>query len=442
MKVHTEGKQHNAWSGAGLVIANMIGVGVLLSTGFMAQDMAAIPILIAWIAGAAIALCGALAYGGVIAVIGESGGEYRLLSDLLHPFLGYLAGWGSLVLGFAAAIAVDAHAIGSFLNTLIDGPDPRLTGALVIVAFTAIHALPARFAHLGQNSLVGVKLLFLCVFVCLGLALGSNALPTWAPANPSPGFPVQKLIEHQFWIAFAFSGWNAAIYTAKEFRNPSVDVGRAMLLGLGVVTVLYLLINWIFVANITPQQAVAVFTYEETRITLAHLIALDIFGSTGGQIMSIFVIWALVSAISAMMMVGPRVYAAMAQDGYLPGLFTAESGRPPLASTVLQASVALVFLFSYSLLEAVQAAAAFLMLFSALTAVALFRVHRLHPEFSRPATYRLAAAAIYGVAVACILYTGLKTSDKLWYSLGSVLVIALVAFLLTRRLRHDEPTPP
>jgi APA family basic amino acid/polyamine antiporter len=410
----------------------MIGVGVLVSTGFMAQDMAAVPILLAWIVGTAIALCGALAYGGIVSVISESGGEYRFLSDLVHPFLGYLSGWGSLVLGFSAAIAVNAHAIGSFFNTLVDGPDPRTTGAIVILAFTAIHVLPSRFAHLGQNTLVAVKLLFLTGFVCLGLLLGSNAMPSWTPANPTNGFPIQKLIENQFWIAFAFSGWNAAVYTAREFRNPSLDVGRAMLLGLGTVSILYILINWIFVANLTSEQAAVVLTYEETRITLAHLIAGQIFGPVGGQIMSIFVIWAFVSAISAMMMVGPRVYSAMARDGYLPGFFFAKDGRQSLASTALQAFVALVLLFSHTLLEAVQAASAFLMLFSAMTALALFRIRRLRPDAPQPATYRLVAAAIYGVAITCILYTGLQASSTLWYSLGAVLGIALVAFFWTR----------
>jgi APA family basic amino acid/polyamine antiporter len=120
--------QHTIWSGAGLVVANMIGVGVMISTGFMAQDMGPIPILLAWAVGAGIALCGVLAYSGLALQIGESGGEYRFLSDLVHPFLGYLAGWGSLILGFSAAIAADAYAVGSYVNTLIDGPDPRLVG--------------------------------------------------------------------------------------------------------------------------------------------------------------------------------------------------------------------------------------------------------------------------------------------------------------------------
>ena len=310
-------KQYTIWSGAGLVVANMIGVGVLVSTGYMAQDMSAKPILIAWVLGTVVAICGVMAYSGVVAAIRESGGEYRFLSDLMHPFLGYVAGWGSLVLGFSAVIAVDALAIGSFLNTLFPGPDPRIAGTIVIVSITLLHAYNTELSHNTQNLLVGFKLTFLVLFVLLALTMGNNAMPSWSPPTSTDGFPWLKVIENQFWIAFAFSGWNAAIYAAGEFRNPGRDVPRSMMIGLVVVAALYLAINWVFVANLTPADAITVFTYEETRITLAHLIAEDIFGQHGGKIVSILVIIAFLSAISAMMIIGPRVYAAMANDGYL-----------------------------------------------------------------------------------------------------------------------------
>lgn len=434
----TDTRQHSIFSGAGLVVANMIGVGVLVSTGYMGQDMSAIPILLAWVVGILIAACGLLAYAGIASVISESGGEYRFLSDLIHPFLGYLSGWGSLILGFSAAIAVDAHAIGSFVNTLIDGPDPRITGATIVVTITVLHAFSAKWSHRGQNTLVIVKLLLISGFVCLGLALGSNQMPTWTPPNASDSFPLQKLIENQFWIAFAFSGWNAAVYTAGEFRNPTRDVGRSMMLGFGIVSLFYLLINWIFVANLTPEKAAVVFSYEETRITLAHLIAYEISGSSGGKLISVFVIWVFISAISAMMMIGPRVYVAMAHDGYLPSVLCGKTGKLPLGATLLQAAVTLILLFSHTLREIVLASSAFLMVFSALTAVALFRLARFRPTAPHPATYQRVSAAFFAVAVAYILYTSLQTSSTQWYSLGGVLVLSLVSFVWTRSINRSR----
>jgi len=425
--------QHTMWSGAGLVIANMIGVGVLLSTGFMAQDMSSGPIMLAWVIGAVIAGLGVVSYAGLVSVIGESGGEYRFLSDLFHPFLGYLAGWGSLILGFSAAIAVDAYAIGSFSNTLVDGPDPRMLGALVIALFVVMHALNASLSHRSQNLLVVVKLAFFIIFVALGLALGSHGLPEWTPPNAEEGFPWGKIIENQYWIAFAFSGWNAAVYTAKEFKRPQRDVALAMAIGLTCVSVLYLLVNWIFVVNLTPEQAAGVFTYEESRVTLAHLIASDVFGNLGGQIVSVFIIWAFLSAISAMMMVGPRVYVAMAKDGVLPQIFAGKDGKPPLTSTLLQAGVAMVLLFSHDLREIVLSASIFLMVFTTLSALSLFRVRRCRPDVKPPSNARLICALAYAGAVGTILAVNLQHSVQLWLTLGVVILIALAGFLFARR---------
>ena len=277
-------------------------------------------------------------------------------------------------------------------------------------------------------------------FVLLALTMGNNAMPSWSPPTNPDGFPWLKVIENQFWIAFAFSGWNAAIYAAGEFRNPGRDVPRSMMIGLVVVAVLYLAINWVFVANLTPADAITVFTYEETRITLAHLIAEDIFGQHGGKIVSILVIIAFLSAISAMMIIGPRVYAAMANDGYLPRMFRPRNGKPPLNATLLQASVSLLFLFSHSLREAVLAASAFLMLFTALTAASLFRLRRLNRQ-PYPARYQLIASVIFTLAITGILITGLQTASVQWYAFGAVLVLATLSYLGTlyaRRFTGDE----
>ena len=108
------------WTGVGLVAANMIGAGVLLSTGFMAQELNPSAILVAWCLGLTIALLGAWTYGSIAGINQKSGGEYRYLSDYIHPALGYQAGWASLLIGFSAPIAVDAAVVGAFANTLTD----------------------------------------------------------------------------------------------------------------------------------------------------------------------------------------------------------------------------------------------------------------------------------------------------------------------------------
>jgi len=314
------------FSGMGMVIANMIGAGVFLSTGFMAQDMNSEQILLAWIVGMLIAITGAKAYSGIIQLVPQSGGEYRFLSTLIHPALGYLAGWASLLIGFSAPIAVSAMAAGAFAGTLYTGVNATMVAVLVILALTAAHAIGMRTSIIAQNSLVAVKLILVVGFIIAGLIYGNNVWPEWTPPNKSEVFPIGPFMRNLFYIAFAFSGWNAAIYAASEFKNPKRDVPRAMIFGCLAVGALYFFINWIFVANLTPEQATVVFKYETDRITLGHLIMQNILGDTGAVCMSIFAIIAFISSASAMTFLGPRVYAAMAQDGFLPSVFKNEKG--------------------------------------------------------------------------------------------------------------------
>jgi APA family basic amino acid/polyamine antiporter len=427
------------WSGAGLVIANMVGAGVLLSMGFMAQEMGPGPILVAWVLGGAIALSGAWAYGGIAQAIARSGGEYRYLSDLVHPLLGYWAGWGSFVLGFSTPIAIDAIAVGAFAATLTDALSARLVACAVIALLTATQTMRLSRARWAQNALLLVKIGFLAWFLLLGLAEGSHSWPSWEAPEAGPGFPWTALVSNQFWIAFAFSGWNAAIYAAGDFRHPRTQVPRAMWMGCGAVCLLYLLVNWVFVANLDPLRARAVFDYEETRVTLAHLIAIDLLGPTGGAVMSLLVIAALLSAMSAMMLAGPRVYAEMARDGFLPRAFSETRGRTPVFAVLAQGGVALVLTFTHTLLEAVQAASAFLMAFTALTAASLFRLPTLRPDAPAPGASRLLAAAIHAVSMAGILWIGLRrTSAAVWLAVGGVLLISTLFFSPTaHRLRAE-----
>jgi APA family basic amino acid/polyamine antiporter len=426
------------WPGIGLVVANMIGAGVFLSTGYMAQELGPWPILLAWVAGAVIALAGTVAYGEVARMIPRSGGEYRFLSEVFHPALGYFAGWASMLLGFAAAIAVDGLAAGNFLATLLPGIDPRATGAIVIVAVTLLHAFNARVSSVTQNALVILKAVLVVGFVIVGLVLGSNAAPTWTPPQAAHGTAaVQAFARSLFFIAFAYSGWNAAAYASEEFRHPTREVPRSMIIGCALVAAFYLLVNWVFIANVTPASAAAVTLYEKTRVTLGHVIMRDLLGEMGGKVVSIIMIIAFVSAASAMVFVGPRVCAAMARDGYLPRAFAGRRGpdgrdRPPLGSVLLQGGLSLLILGTQRLQDVLQGIGALLMLFSALTGLSLFWARWFRKDLPRPATSGLVAAAVYVVATVWLFYLGFSSmSHVVW--LPGLIVVSMTAYLLSRR---------
>ena len=421
------------FSGMGMVIANMIGAGVFLSTGFMAQEMNPKQILIAWVVGMVIAMTGAKAYSGIVQLVPRSGGEYRFLSTLIHPALGYLAGWASLLIGFSAPIAVSAMAAGAFAATLYSGVNVTWVAVTVIVSLTAAHAIGMRISITAQNIFVAVKMILVTGFIIVGLVYGNNAWPEWTPPNETQGFPVGSFMRNLFYIAFAFSGWNAAVYAASEFKNPQRDVPRAMVLGCLVVGILYFFINRIFVTNLTPEQSAVVFTYEADRITLGHLIMQNILGDTGAACMSVFAIIAFISSASAMTFLGPRVYAAMAQDGFLPAALKGKEGKPPVGAVLLQGAIALFLVLVYQLQEALSNVGAILTLFSALTVFSLFRIC-FGSKYPRPSPLTLTAAGLFLIISGVMLYFGFSSSPTLNLWVGICMLAALTGYFIAKKL--------
>lgn len=423
------------WSGVGIVIANMIGAGVFLSAGFMAQDLGPGLILIAWLIGALLAIAGARAYAELVTIVPRSGGEYRFLSDLLHPALGYLAGWASLLIGFSAPIAIDALAAGAFLKSVAPGIDARAGALAMVIALTMFHAAGFRSSVLTQNALISVKLLLIGGFIAVGFSFGNVDWPTWTPPNTTSGFPLAAFLSSLFFIAFAFSGWNAAVYMAEDFKHPARQVPRALLIGCGGVALLYFLLNYVLIANVTPAQARVVFEYETTRVTLGHVVASDLLGRAGGVAMSILALVAFVSAMSAMMMAGPRVYAAMARDGFLPARFAGTPGAPPRASVILQGIVALLIVVTHSLQSVLQNVGAVLLLFSGLTVLSLFAVRYVHTQRPRPRRIALVAAAVHGTSALAMFAFGLATSWRLvvWVAVTMIAALAAYTVAVSRR---------
>ncbi|MEZ4462720.1 MAG: amino acid permease [bacterium] len=413
------------FSGVGLVVANMVGAGVFLSGGFMSQSMTPGEIMLSWVVGAVIALCGAYAYAGIATQNEASGGEYRYLHDHLHPFLGYVSGWASLLIGFSATIAIDAYAAGAFLQRVWGGVNPKVVGFALLVGLTVAHAFQLNTSRWMQNTLVFLKFGLVSAFVGIGLVLGSHVWPTWSPPSP-PTSELTNFASNQYWIAFAFSGWNASIYIANEFKNPKRDVPRAMLIGCGSVGILYLIINAIVVANLTPDTAIGVAAYDSEKVTLAHLVMQSILGDGAANLVSIAAFFVFASATSAMVMLGPRVYAAMADDGLLPAIFKTQEGSPPKAGLTLQFVVAFALLVGSSILEIVSSASIVLMISSALTASILV--------FGRIESSHLQRAAAVTYAGACAMILAFGTWSVTSFGVvGAILFFAAVGYGLGKR---------
>lgn len=315
---------------AAIVISNVIGVGIFTSPGIIAQIVAhPVGMLAVWIAGGLLAFAGAMAYAELAALRPRSGGEYVYLREAYGPLAGFLTGWTSFIAGFAGAIAASAIGAADYLGRFIPiagDATPLVTAPLGIVTITVspralvalaaiaglavIHVRGLGPGRLVQNTLAAGKVGVLLIFVGLGLALGRG---TWSQPPSTQPVVIANWLIAMVVVMFSYSGWNAAAYVAEEVRDPGRNVPRALALGTGVVIVLYLAINALYLYAL-PVAEMASLT-QQGRIAIASTVAQRLFGSGVADLLSGVVVLILLGSLSAMTIAGPRVYFAMAQDG-------------------------------------------------------------------------------------------------------------------------------
>ena len=205
-----------------IVVANMIGTGVFTSLGYQLFGTApGFPILAIWLVGGILAFLGALCYAELATRLPEDGGEYYFLSKIYHPALGFMAGFVSATVGFAAPIAMAALALGAYLKGIVPGLDEKLLAAGIVLAISTIHAVNFKAGLSFQKVFTIVKVFIIVVFIAIGFSKGNVQQVNFNPGDWSwekivnVGFAVNLV-----WVSFAYSGWNASAYIAGESFNP------------------------------------------------------------------------------------------------------------------------------------------------------------------------------------------------------------------------------
>jgi APA family basic amino acid/polyamine antiporter len=312
----------------------MIGTGVFTTSGFLLADLKSRWIVLAaWTVGGFIAMLGALSYGALARRIPESGGEYIFLSRTLHPAAGYLAGWVSLLVGFSAPLAAVAFAFDAYAKPWLPDLPPKISGSVLLILFSLLHAAHVRRGAWLQNVAVAVKILLIVLFA--GFAFSRLPAPE-APA--ATDFSISTFGVSLVWISFSYSGWNAAIYVGGEVRDAERNLPRALMLSTALVMLLYLVLNAVFVFS-APLDALA--GKLEVGLIAAEYLGGPMLANGVGALVAL----ALMSSISSMVMAGPRVYSRMAADGYLPRWLRTEVG-PPRTAIYFQCGLALLLLWT------------------------------------------------------------------------------------------------
>jgi basic amino acid/polyamine antiporter, APA family len=368
------------FSAAIIVIANMIGIGVFTTLGFQVASLhSPFAVLMLWVLGGLGAFCGALCYGELGAMMPRSGGEYNYLSNIYHPAIGFLSGWVSMVAGFAAPIALAAIALGEYSGAILPGVDKTVIAVSVIVILSLIHLTDVKFGCHCQNLFTVGKILLIISFIVLGFFVTTPQDLTLVPSRSdlgsvfSPAFAISLV-----YVFYAYSGWNSASYIAGEILRPERNLPISLFLGAAFVSVCYCLINYIFLYTVPMGELAG-------QIDVGYLSAKAIFGPRGGAVMTVVVCLALISSLSSLIMVGPRVTQTMSEDIKRLRFFAQRNARgSPVFAIILQALVA-IFLTLTATFNAVLTYVGFtLALFASLTVLGVFVMRRRHPDLKRP----------------------------------------------------------
>jgi len=363
-----------------IVVADMIGVGVFTSLGFQVKDIpSGFAILLLWTIGGVVALCGVFSYSELGAMFPRSSGEYNFLARAYHPAFGFLAGWVSATVGFAAPVALAAMAFGEYGKSVLPMASPLALalGVVCLVSFVQLCGLK----HSSTFQLVAtiLKVVLITAFLIAGFVAGTAQPVSFAPAAgdfdhiASAPFAIGLVF-----VMYAFSGWNAATYIIGEMRLPQQNLPRALLSGTLIVVVLYVALNAVFL-HTTPIDKLS------GQLDVARIAGSYIFGETGGRIVGAMICIGLVSSISAMMWIGPRVMMTMGEDIPALRIFARKSSNGVPANAILfQLVISVLLLFTRSF-EAVLDFIQFGLLFcSFFTVLGVIKLRITRPDLPRP----------------------------------------------------------
>src|SRR5438105_4073599 len=363
-----------------IVIANIIGTGIFTSLGFQLPEIhSGFTLLMLWVVGGIAALCGALCYGELSAALPRSGGEYHFLSQIYHPAFGFMAGFISATVGFAAPSALAAMAFGKYFAGVFDLGSPVILSFVVVWVVTVFHLWNLQVGSAFQNLSTFVKVLLIGVLIAAGFFVQSKQPISFLPVSGdtssifSGAFAVALV-----YVMYSYSGWNAAAYITGEIKRPEKNVPRSLLVGTGIVIVIYVLLNAVFLAT-TPVQEM------KGQLQVALIAGKHIFGTDGGRVAGAVICLGLVSAISSMTWIGPRVSMSMGEDHWLLRLLGRKNRDGiPTNAIVLQLLIINLLLLTRSFESVVQYTQFSLLLCSLFTVVGVIVLRATRPKIARP----------------------------------------------------------
>ncbi len=419
-----------------IVIANMIGTGIFTSLGFQLADITSgFVIMSLWVLGGIMALCGALCYAELGSRLPRSGGEYNFLSEIYHPGAGFVSGWISATVGFAAPTALAAMTFGTYLSSVFPSLNPLWLATVLIVSMTAVHSTTHKNSGGLQDFFTTGKILLILIFSIAALIAAPELQDvSYMPkASDVSLFTGGAFAVSLIYVGYAYTGWNAATYLTGELEDAQKSLPRVLMVGTAAVMVCYLLLNYVFLAT-APMNAMA------GELEIGYISAQYAFGDIGGTIMGLSLSLLLISTVSAMLVAAPRVLQMLGEDYSLVAkLGKVNSHGIPALAIWLQAAMALGFLWTATFESILLFSGATMAINSLFVIIGVFILRkRMGGEdggFKIP-LYPLPPIIFIAITVVTLIYLTIQNTEEIAFS-AAIISSGLVLYAVAQKYSKD-----
>ena len=368
------------WTASAFVISSMIGTGVFTSLGYQLVDInTAFPILLLWLIGGIISLFGAFSYSELASAFPRSGGEYSILSKVYHPAVGFIGGFVSSTIGFSAPAVLAAIALGKYTVAIFPQLNSTIIASVIIILFNLIHSQTLKYGRLIQDWTTIGKIVLIVFFIISGLLIDSPQNISFLPiSNDGSLIMSSSFAVSLVWVSYAYTGWNSTVYIAGEVKNPQKNIHYSLLFSTAFVTVLYILLNFIFLFS-TPISEM------RGMIEVGFIAGVNIFGDQGGRIVSGGIALLLLSTISSYVFIGPRITQVIGEDfKYLRFFSKVNNSGIPINGFIFQLSISLIFILTSTFEQVLLYAGITFIIINTITVIGVIVLRFYQPTLNRP----------------------------------------------------------
>ena len=420
-----------------LIVGIVVGAGIFKTPSLVAASAGgAAAMLGLWLLGGAVSLVGALCYAELATAFPNAGGEYHFLTLAFGKRLSFLFAWARLAVITTGSIALLGFVFGDYCSRLygLGEHSSAIYAALIVIVLTAVNIAGVKFGAATQDWLTLLQGLGLLALAVAGLAQTPAAPSFAAPAAADPAPAAYGLC--MVFVLLTYGGWNEAAYISAEVKDGQRNMLRALIWGMAIITVLYLLVNLAYL------RGLGVAGMARSQVVAADLLQL-VWGNAGARAISLLIAVSALTSINATIIFGARSNYALGRDwlllGFL-GRWNARTGSPT-GALLVQGAVALALIAFGTLMRQgfetmVDYTAPVFWLFFLLTGIALFVLRRREPE--RPRPFKVPLYPLLPLAF-CASSAWLLYSSLAYTRLGALVGVAVLAAglpLLALAVRH------